>query len=288
MQKNYFALFSKLSMKNIPSSHRSGVCHLCGIRGKKLHKKSHIIPDWMYREIKLAQGDRHLVIDMNQFAESVRNYAESGVKYIPPKSATSPHDLRWYCKDCEKRFEKLDDFAAKVVKGGKSGGEMIAFKPVASNQNLLLGGIVNHPFAWKWNLFVLSLVFRFHQSDVTQYQDISFGSNNIAIVKELLLKDTFDERVHNFHVVVLFPYGEGEKWELCFSTPTYGGYDKNSDSHTLFWGIGGFWFIVSDKRIDSATFAQIDTKDTVHFYALPREESVKFVKSLIHRQIQNQ
>ena len=280
----YYVKFTSVSiapMNTVINFNKKGNCHLCGVPGKKLHKRSHIVPDWMYRDMKGSPDEKLLVVDIKKFAEAM----ERGTNYNPPVSVTTPHDLRWYCKDCEKLFERHDDFAAKFVKDGKIGGGDMLLETVSGEFDSPPFVRVRHPKAWRWRFFILSLVYRFHQSEHHLYKNISLGEKDFMIIRELLLNNTFDNRILDYHMVTFFPQKGIDNTQLHFSSPAYGGHDIETGTFIVIWAVGGIWFVVSNKPLDIDRTGQTDTEGTVHIQIITTEMSTSMFATAFKEQL---
>lgn len=78
------------------------ICPLCKLGKDEFHKKSHIVPEWMYRDIYDAEHEHKMV--NADFDKEVVNKEQTGYyeEYI-------------ICKDCENESQLYDSYACRIL-----------------------------------------------------------------------------------------------------------------------------------------------------------------------------
>jgi hypothetical protein len=141
-----------------------GTCQYCGNERRLVD--AHIVPAAFCREM-LAPGETTLYV--------MAMDPEQRPKRLP----VGPYDQRILCRDCEDRFEKLDDYAARLLIRGRE----TAFRKEMLEQSEIY---VCEQFDYaRLKLFVLSVLWRASVSTLSFYNRVALGSR-LARVGEML------------------------------------------------------------------------------------------------------
>jgi len=145
-------------------------CKLCGI-SSRLRRKSHIIPDFMYKGIHDSVHRMVLVELGNKDAQT--KWAQSGI-----------HEKYILCEKCESLFSKLERYASHVLYG------VNLKKPVVHEWRVSIDGI-NSIFVkdidfTKLKLCFLSILWRAHISKDKFFKKVDITNNESEIRKMLL------------------------------------------------------------------------------------------------------
>lgn len=146
-------------------------CKLC-IEDGVLVKKSHIIPDFMYRD---------LFDDKHRLFEAKVNDGELKTKI----AQTGSYESNLLCKKCEnERLGKLERYASMLLYGGT---------PTIIRNEINVHGMksshckeINYPY---FRLFLLSIVWRASISKLQIFHDVNLGPHEDVIRKMILNKD---------------------------------------------------------------------------------------------------
>lgn len=138
-----------------------GLCRLCCSQ-KKLVKKSHVIPDFMYKGMF---NEKHQIHHGQPFDLNKTRVTQSGI-----------WESNLFCEECEtKVLGKLDLYASKVLYGGKGlpTNEAPKFFPciIDSVHQFKADGISYS----KFKLFLMSLIFRASVSNNPFFNEVRLG-----------------------------------------------------------------------------------------------------------------
>ncbi len=147
------------------------ICKLC-LQEKKLLKQSHIIPNFLYKELLKEDGF----------------FVKANLKDLTKKPLyTGIFDRYILCKECDNNtLSKLEDYACKVLYGVKK------IKGVT-----LRNEVNQHGVEWtmvygidyrKFKLFLLSLLWRFSISSHEAYKYVNLGLHEEKI-REMIFKN---------------------------------------------------------------------------------------------------
>ncbi|MBY0403819.1 MAG: hypothetical protein K2X66_07955 [Cyanobacteria bacterium] len=180
-------------------ANKIGLCHFCN-EEKKL-AKSHIIPEYFYRELR--QEEPHLLM------------VSSESTYLK-RSPIGEYD-QILCQDCENHFNhKWDDYGIKFFQQANDWPLKHA-DDVNKTKNFY--EIIEYDYA-KLKLFFLSILWRAHVSQRSNWKAIQLGSDAPRIISLLrlnspgsieefpivLFKLTMHDKGHNFHKLMQSPF----------------------------------------------------------------------------------
>jgi hypothetical protein len=157
-------------MKNV---NQNAICKLCGARAKLL-KKSHIIPNFMYKKLK-DDLNRMILVDFNS-PHKQGKFEQTGYfdKYV-------------LCSKCDnERLSKWEKYADLVLFGG-NGKSVPQFKHAVGPDGIK-SIIVNNVDFKKIKLFVLSILWRSSISRQSFFKNIELGQTS-EILRRLLLEE---------------------------------------------------------------------------------------------------
>lgn len=75
------------------------VCPCCHKEVDSFHKRSHVLPDWMFRET-YTENHQLIEIDLRSSKTSIKQTAPNG---------------KYWCNECEKRSSSLDKYASELL-----------------------------------------------------------------------------------------------------------------------------------------------------------------------------
>jgi hypothetical protein len=151
------------------------ICQLC-LEEKKLLKKSHIIPEFMYKGIFDEQHFMYKV-DLNQ-------------KNKLSKKPTGIYDKNILCSDCDSRIiGSLETYGSKLIFGGSISDKS---RPIFdfSTEGLIKTSNINYAC---FKLFLLSLLWRGSISSNDFFKNIELGPHKEIIRKMILNNDPGEE-----------------------------------------------------------------------------------------------
>ena len=163
-------------------------CKLCG-KNAKLLKKSHVIPDFMYRGIP-DELNRMIVAELNS-SNSKPKFQQSGY-----------YDKYVLCSKCDNEvIGKLERYVAMLLFGGKS------FKvPIFENAispDGVKSVIIKDVNYRSLKLCILSILWRAHISNNKFFKKVDIGKNEKQIRKMLLTNDPKSENDFKISIVAI-------------------------------------------------------------------------------------
>lgn len=148
-----------------------GSCRLCG-KEKRLIKKSHIIPDFMYREL---YDKKHRIYTLIVDAAK-RKLVKKRFRF------TGEYQGGLLCKKCDnKLLGSFESYGSKFLYGGNfKKGEDLVMKDFVTADGLSFTEIQNASYE-KLKLFLLSILWRCSISDREGFSEISLGEHEEII-----------------------------------------------------------------------------------------------------------
>lgn len=137
-------------------------CKLCGKPGA-LVKCSHVIPKWMY-----AYGPMRLLT--------------SHTSEFEQRSPTGVYG-QFVCADCEDKFQKWDDYAARVLRGNST------LDTIESPSGLIRVHNFGHYDYIELKLFYLSVLWRAYACEHRFFDQLGLGNYAETLANCLLTKD---------------------------------------------------------------------------------------------------
>jgi len=157
------------------------LCKLC-LKDKKLQRKSHIIPQFYYKEVK-KDGGYYLKIDKYTYREYTKGKTST-------KHYTGEYDSNILCRKCDKDIigQKYDDYASKVLQ--VVNGESKKFKSIKiesyTNKNDISGKLTKNIDYTKFKLFLLSVLWRASISKRPFFHEVKLGKKHEQILREMI------------------------------------------------------------------------------------------------------
>lgn len=149
-----------------------GECKLCGDE-KKLCKQSHIIPNFMYKDL---------------FDEKNRMYTFSGKKGVTRKTKvqqTGEFDKNILCKDCDNnRLGELERYASLILYDGFP--KIVANRVQPDGMAYTYCAEIDYT---KFKLFLLSILWRASISKRPMFREVNLGPHETLIHRMLLERD---------------------------------------------------------------------------------------------------
>lgn len=176
-----------------------GKCLLC-LNEKTLLKKSHIIPDFFYREAGLY-NEKHKIIKINveAFAKSKR------ISYVP----SGDYEGGILCNDCDNELiGELETYGRKILYGGLNPSEQIECFHVVNPNDGMKSTICKNVDYQRFKLFLLSILFRASISKRDLFQEASISDNELEALR-LMLVNRNAGLSDNFPII-MFSYLEDE------------------------------------------------------------------------------
>jgi hypothetical protein len=149
------------------------ICKLCG-KDKKLLKRSHIIPDFAYRDL---YDEKHQIL----FGK-LENLELSYLYH------SAPYDKDILCEDCDCNIiSGYETYASNALYGGKQkNDEIISIKKLIGQSGLPFLQIENINYK-KFKLFILSILWRASVSRHPFFKNISLGEHE-NIIRDMILQ----------------------------------------------------------------------------------------------------
>jgi hypothetical protein len=152
------------------------ICRLC-LQEKKLIKKSHIIPEFMYQELF---DDNHKMFAFNPH-KMVR-----GEGYMK-RPSTGEYEGGILCADCDnKLLGGYEEYGSKVIYGGQlPTNEIMTYKTFTNHDGLQFTHIKNINYR-KFKIFLLSILWRANISSRPMFNEISLGLQHSERIRKMI------------------------------------------------------------------------------------------------------
>ena len=152
------------------------ICKLCQ-EDKKLIKKSHIIPDFLYKKI---YDEKHKLIS---FTPS--EYQEDKKVKTP---SSSEYEGQLLCEECDnKLIGQYESYADKTIYGGNFGKTKAPDCQKLRSQDLLLLQCKNLDYT-KLKLFFLSILWRASISSRPMFSEVNLGDKYTKRIQNMLIE----------------------------------------------------------------------------------------------------
>ena len=202
-----------------------GICKLC-LQKKKLIKKSHIIPNFMYAGIF---NDDHVLykININEFDRSQKLY-------------TGEYESDILCEHCDNDvIGQYETYAHKILYGGRLySGENIEFQN-QKNQHGFTSTYIKGVDYEKFKLFLLSLLWRASISSRDLYKQISLGPHE-DIIRKMIINGCPKKQMEYPCMISTYLHNKKELSPDFIGQPIK---VKNNDGTRYVFLIGGFLFM---------------------------------------------
>ena len=148
-------------------------CNLC-LEDTELLRRSHIIPQFMYRGVK-SDGGIFIIIDKYTF----REYSKG--KSLKEHS-TGAYDSNILCENCDNKIfsQKYEDYSSKVYQF--LDGEIESFKGIEikpyRNEKGVKGKLIKNIDYAKFKLFLLSILWIASISKRPFFQEVALGDKH--------------------------------------------------------------------------------------------------------------
>ena len=168
-------------------------CKLCQ-QDKKLIKKSHIIPDFFYKESGLYNEKHQLhKIETQEFAKSGK------FGYIP----TGDYEGGILCKECDNELiGSLETYGRKVLFGGLSQNEFIDCKNFKNPNDGFEYSICQNVDYKKFKLFLLSILWRSCITKRDVFKEAEIPESDLEKIRLMLLNNEPGE-LKEFPIIIL-------------------------------------------------------------------------------------
>jgi hypothetical protein len=220
--------------------YQNAKCRLCG-KSSKLIKKSHIIPNFMYKGM-MDNKNRMLIANLKNI-------------YAPPQYRQSGiHEKYILCAKCEELFSKLERYTAHILFGNPT-KDPASFEKRLGSDGIRSIMIKNIDYS-KLKLCLLSILWRAHICSDKFFKNINIGENESEIKKMLLENDPKEEDL--FKISIIGTQGIDDKPLRLLLDPSVknmgGGY------LAMFFINGFFYFINLEPKSDFKIFEKVFLK----------------------------
>jgi hypothetical protein len=169
-----------------------GQCKLCN-ETKKLIKKSHIIPDFFYKELGLY-NDKHQIhkLEANEFIKSKK------FKLTP----TGDYEGGILCRECDNELiGKLEDYGRRVLFGNLRSNQAIKINKYIKFNGFEFSICENVDYT-KFKLFLLSILFRACISSRDIFREADILQRDLEAIKKMLINNN-PGKVNEYPIVIL-------------------------------------------------------------------------------------
>lgn len=169
------------------------ICQLC-LKDKILIKKSHIIPNFLYKGLF---DEKHKIINVNLNNLNVKSFLQTGF-----------NDSDILCADCDNvLISKHERYASNTIFGNHENLDIETFAgnailvPYIRFKNLDYNSI---------KLFFLSILWKSHISKNTFFKEVDLGAKYSEQLRQMILNNNAG-REDNFEVVLIRPETDGSR-----------------------------------------------------------------------------
>jgi len=244
-------------------------CKLCG-QDKELLKRSHIIPDFMYRNLGLFNNNHQL------YRINVQEYLESSekVSLLP----NGEYEGGLLCSNCDNVIiGQYENYAKRVLFGG-TGKEPCCigknFRNPIDGQEI---SVFEHVDFLKFKLFLLSILWRASISSRPIFSDVSIASNHETIIRNMLLSGNPGE-VGDYPIIALSYLNDSSLPKDFIGQPRISEDNGMPIITFLIGGIALLFCIASGVTIDRYLESQsMKTDNTFTLIHLPQGEGWNFI-----------
>lgn len=166
-----------------------GICKLC-LKEKYLLNESHIIPEFLYKEIKKTTGLKKIVILDKKNPDK---------KHYPKRAPKGEYEKGILCQNCDNNIiGGYEDYAAKVFNAEENednGGIIISHNNGSISRDIAPHFFVSNIDYKKFKLFCLSILWRASISKRNIFENIDLGPKHNEAIRKLILSgepDDFD------------------------------------------------------------------------------------------------
>ncbi len=150
------------------------ICKLC-LQEKPLLKKSHIAPNFLYKELR----DEKNTFVKGRLSDKKAKTVQSGF-----------YESNLFCKECDNEIlSKLENYASKILYGGNIKGLTLRGE---RNQDGLESIVCEGVDYTKFKLFLISLLWRFSILTDEFYSSVKLGEHEEIMRKMILNSDAGD------------------------------------------------------------------------------------------------
>lgn len=136
-----------------------GICNQC-LEEKELHKKSHIIPDFIFRSGKIYDEENHNLI-----------YFDIETNEYIGRMPSAPYEKYIFCKDCEKYHSAIESRASGTIYHY----EFDTSKIYLTKRGLLATQEFGEADPESFKLFLILLLFRASLSNKSSFNQVQLG-----------------------------------------------------------------------------------------------------------------
>ncbi|MCG8688469.1 MAG: hypothetical protein MI892_26605 [Desulfobacterales bacterium] len=202
------------------------ICPLCSSEVEEFHKKSHLIPEWMYKGM---YNDRHKIVDIrlheNRASKKQKGYYDEII-----------------CESCEKESQKYDHYSSLILTDrSPNSSEYKAIKRQLVNS---IGGyeiketlLLHNVDFLKFQKFVFICILRSHFAELKNGKYLLIDKHFNKILN-LYQSNQIDDSSYPIMVV---KYKNDDGWQKMITLPHV---DKKNGHHIIEFSGGGFFFWV--------------------------------------------
>lgn len=234
-----------------------GRCRLC-LQEKPLLKKSHIIPDFIYRNSKIYHDDHTIhKIDLRQ--TFISKFTRRGIQ------RSGEYEGGILCQNCDSKIIKeYEDYAKSILYGNKSSKEnqlIYSFPP---------GEVVIKNIDYqKLKMFFLSILWRAAISSRPFFKEIVLDQNKLEELREMIYTGNIKSNM-DFTMLFFLDDGDDSKLKQYMGQPVFG--ERNNCFIFIFPGIFVYYFL--DKSLIPNAFLKYQIFDVgeIRFKNLSNKE----------------
>lgn len=249
------------------------LCPLCKKSVSRFKTNSHVIPEWMYKEIQIYD-EKGRIVHVN-LQSPKKNLIQKGYRGD------------FICGNCEEKTAMLDNYASLIFKNKNSYPKGVK-KEQKYDQELRRQSVEDHLkqiHLWsgfdfkKIQNFIYSICLRQH------FYNLSKGNKGIVIDRHLhaLLRLYHSDRIDDeSYPIIIFSFSKDSKFHKIM-IPPYA--DKMSGHHIIQFGACGFQFIVKTSAHSSNLFSneiRLKYPGSIYIGQIPPETSNMVKKTISH------
>ena len=239
-------------------------CNLC-LQDTELIKKSHIIPQFMYKGLF---GDKHTIalVKLDEFK-------------IVGHKPTGIYDKHILCKKCDNEIiGSYESYASKILHGGNlSDKQKIKITSVPEEKGVGKISVSNINYK-KFKLFLISMLWRGHISKQEFFKNIDLGNNYSEKARKMILNGDPGNETDFESMITLYKSNFLPAKSLV---PARKIRMENSICYLIhIQGISILYKVSDGYKLEYFENAKMRENDTAQFYTLGGESAKSFFEKL--------
>ncbi|HLE24877.1 MAG TPA: hypothetical protein VI935_04415 [Thermodesulfobacteriota bacterium] len=231
-------------------------CKLC-LKEKPLIKKSHIIPDFMYKEL---YDERHFIYQITL-----------GGKSKPKRKPTGEYESDILCGECDNKIinQRYENYASKVYYGNEE-TTGIKHRRERSENSVLEWTVVKNISYEKFKLFLLSILWKSSISNSVFFKEVKLGLHGEEIRKMIINSDPKNH--HDYPCILLHAKHQELDVKQLIIPPKRFKDGKTTIYKFFISGIFYIYYIPTGKEPEFLFEGAINKSNTMKIFHFPEDQ----------------